>query len=80
MRYFFNLASDYDAIPDEIGMELANLQLAIDGARRAIDELSHEFPSSTRDWRGWRLEITDEFGHVLETLILRADEDPTRSN
>lgn len=80
MRYFFNLASDYDAIPDEIGMELANLQSAIDGARRAIDELTRELPSSTRDWRGWRLEITDEFGHVLETLILSEDENPTRSN
>ena len=69
MRYFFDLASDYENIPDEIGMEAHDVQTAIAGARKAIEELREETPAWS-DWSGWRLEIADEDGRILGTLIL----------
>jgi hypothetical protein len=70
MRYFFNLASDYDTIPDEIGMEAPDLRTAIAGARRSIEEFRDEIPASISEWSGWRLEITDKDGRILETIVL----------
>jgi hypothetical protein len=70
MRYFFNLASDYDTIPDEIGMEAPDLQTAITGALRSIEELRDEIPASVSDWSGWLLEIADENGFVQKTIVL----------
>jgi hypothetical protein len=40
MRCFFNLVSDYQTVPDEHGMELANLGSAILSAYQAIGELN----------------------------------------
>ena len=69
MRYFFNLASQYEYIPDEIGMEARDFQTAIAGARRAIEELRDETPAWI-DGSEWRLEIADEDGRILETILL----------
>jgi hypothetical protein len=70
MRYFFHLASEDVTIPDEIGMEAPDLLTAIAGALKSIEEIRDEIPASTSEWSGWRLEITDENGHVLETIVL----------
>jgi hypothetical protein len=70
MRYFFNLASDYGTIPDDIGMEATDCDCAIAGAHSAIKELANESPTSARNWEGWRLEIIDENSHVVKIIIL----------
>lgn len=70
MRFFFNLVCDDQTVPDEVGMELEGLQLAVNGARKAIAEFAADFPAEVQAWDGWRLEITNECGQVLKTFIL----------
>ncbi len=74
MRCFFNLLSAQDVILDEEGIEVANGTELHAEVATALDELRMEEPSLARDWKGWRLEITDPSGRVLFKIRL----DPTR--
>ena len=52
MRFFFNLVCDDQTVPDEVGMELEGLQLAVNGARKAIAEFAADFPAEVQAWDG----------------------------
>jgi hypothetical protein len=39
-------------------------------AQKAVEELRSEDLSAARDWKGWRLEVTNTSGAVLLTINL----------
>ena len=69
-RYFFHLADLYDAIPDEDGVEISNVEDARTEALTQIEELRRSDPSSAVDWSGWRLHIADASGVVVCSINL----------
>jgi hypothetical protein len=70
MRYFFNLADEQQFIVDSEGVEVADLSGLRTQVTTAIRELRREDASAARDWRGWRLEVTDTSGDLLLTINL----------
>ena len=70
MRYFFHLVDAHDRVLDEDGVEVADTDHLRAHAQKAVEELRSEDPSAARDWRGWRLEVTDTSGAVLVTINL----------
>jgi len=69
-RYFFHLVDDYDIIPDEVGIEVANLKEAYVEATKAIEEFRQEHSVDAADWEDWRIEVTDAWGDTILTLPL----------
>jgi hypothetical protein len=69
-RFYFHLTNGEDVIHDEGGIQVSDLQAALTAAMEVIQELKAEDPTSTEEWQGWRLEITDEAGRVVESLAL----------
>jgi hypothetical protein len=72
VRYYFNLTNDHEVIHDDEGMELSDLRSAVTSAIEAIRELKGEDPLSSHEWRGWRLEIVDEAGQIVQSISLEA--------
>ena len=70
MRYFFHLVDAHDSILDEDGVEVADFDELRAEAVKALAELRAHDPSAARDWKGWRLEVTDTSGAVLLTINL----------
>src|SRR5687768_9999525 len=71
MRYFFNLVSAESSLRDEEGIEVG-LDEIYPEAVKAIEEMRQADPSVARDWKGWRLEVTDSSGAVLFAINLDA--------
>jgi len=76
-RYFFNLTDGEDMIRDEEGILVSDVQAALVSALEVIRELRAEDPSAAAEWKGWRLEILDEAGQVIESVSL---DDPYSKN
>lgn len=76
-RYCFNLTNGEEVIHDEEGIQLSDIQAALAAAVEVIRELLAEDPSTVDEWKGWRLEIVDEAGQVIESLSL---DDPYSKN
>ncbi|MCB8821057.1 DUF6894 family protein [Microvirga rosea] len=70
VRYFFNLTNGQDAIRDEEGMEVSDVQSALASAMEAIEELRAADPSYSQDWRGWNLEVVDAAGRLIQRFPL----------
>ncbi|WP_224313130.1 DUF6894 family protein [Microvirga puerhi] len=70
VRYFFNLTNGQEAIRDEEGMEVSNVQAALASALEAIEELRAADPSYSEDWRGWHLEVVDASGRIVQRFPL----------
>jgi hypothetical protein len=70
MRCYFHLVSYHDAILDETGVEVADLEAAEAEARRAIQELREEDNAADEDWQGWQINVTHWSGHVLLSIPL----------
>jgi hypothetical protein len=70
VRYFFNLTNGQEAIRDDEGIEVSDVQAALGSAMEAIEELRAADPSYSQDWQGWRLEVVDSSGRVLQSLPL----------
>ena len=70
MRFYFDfLYHDNDEIRDCEGVELANWLAAYRHAVRIVKETVPFFPEGP-DWRGWRIQVTDESRrHVLSVLF-----------
>jgi hypothetical protein len=62
-RYFFNLVSDHEVIPDEDGIDLSAGILT--PAVLAMEELEKEDFFASGEWQGWRLQITDGAGRTV---------------
>ncbi|QFU16710.1 DUF6894 family protein [Microvirga thermotolerans] len=70
MRYYFHLTNGHDAIRDEEGTEVSDPQAALSSAMEAIEELRASDPSYSQDWVGWRLEVVDSSGRLVQSLPL----------
>jgi len=70
VRYYFNLTDGAEAIRDEDGIELSDIHSALLQAMKAIDELRLEDPTSSQEWKGWRMEIVDASGRIVHSLSL----------
>ena len=70
MRYYFHLTNGHEAIRDEEGTEVSDTQAALVSAMEAIEELRASDPSYSEDWQGWRLEIVDSSGRLIQALPL----------
>ena len=57
-------------IRDEEGILVLDADAALIAAMEIIQELRAEDSVSAAQWEGWRLEITDEAGKVIESLSL----------
>ena len=75
MIYHFNV-NDGQAYPDKLGMECATLQHARVEAVQRIGRLLAE--QAARFWTGdeWSMEVTDETGLTLFTLVFMASNSP----
>ena len=69
MRCFFHLVNGREAILDEAGIEVADLETAKTEASRAIRELRQEGGASD-EWSGWRLDIVCPEGSLLHSIGL----------
>ncbi len=69
MRCFFHLVNGREAILDEAGIEVADLETAKTEASRAIRELRQE-GGAPDEWSGWRLDIVCPEGSLLYSIGL----------
>jgi hypothetical protein len=70
MRFFFHLVDAHGSVLDQDGVEVGDMGHLRAHAQKAVEEMRSEDPSSARDWKGWRLEVTDTSGAVLLTINL----------
>ena len=70
MRCFFHLVNGLETIPDDTGIEVADLETAKVQAQKAIGELRQEYRGASVDWSGWRLDIKCPAGRLLHSLDL----------
>ena len=70
MRVFFHLMDGTEAIGDEEGVEVSDLDEARTQALNAIREIRAS--DAARDWGAWRLEASDQAGSLLFSLDLGA--------
>jgi hypothetical protein len=69
-RYYFNLTNGDEVILDEDGIEAPDVRTAIIHAFEAIAELRQEDVSILSDLQGWRLDIMDGSGNLIQSLPL----------
>ena len=70
MRYYFHLVNGQDAIPDDTGLELSDLETGKAQALQVISELRHEIGTAPEDWASWRLDIASREGRRLHSIGL----------
>jgi hypothetical protein len=75
MRCYFHLLNGHEAILDETGVEVLDLETAKAEAHRAIEELREEYDGAADEWSGWRLNVVSSLG----ALLYSADLVPTSS-
>ena len=70
MRYYFHLANGQEAIFDDTGLELIDLETGKAQAQQVISELREEVGTASEDWASWRLDIASPEGHRLHSICL----------
>ena len=55
MRCYFNLVSSHDAITDDEGLDVADVEEARTFAREAVTEMFQEGVAEIARWRGWEM-------------------------
>jgi hypothetical protein len=70
MRCYFHLVSGEEAIMDDTGIEVADIETAQREALKAIQEMRQEAPDADEDWQNWRLNVVDQSGNVLLSIRL----------
>jgi hypothetical protein len=70
MRCYFHLVNCHDAILDDAGVEVFDMESAEAEARKAIQELRQEDDEPGDLWAGWQLNVTDAAGRVLLSIPL----------
>ena len=70
MRCYFHLVNCHDAILDDTGVEVDDLDSAEAEARKAIQELCQEDEEPDDLWAGWQLNVADASGRVLLSIPL----------
>jgi len=70
MRYHFHLRNLEELILDEEGSEYSDMESAREEARASVRELAIEDIRNGKSPRGWRVQISDPDGALLETVKL----------
>jgi hypothetical protein len=70
MRFFFDLVSPAETIKDEEGVVAPSLDEARREALIAIGETLRDKWRAPAEYEGWRVEVRDENGSVLDILDL----------
>ena len=70
LRYYFNLTDGQEVIRDPDGIVVPDLRTALIHAFEAIEELRREASSPLDEWQGWRLDILDSSGNLIQSLPL----------
>jgi hypothetical protein len=70
MRCYFHLVNGHETIPDDMGVEVSDLDDAKTQALIAIHEIREEAIQQGASWQGWRLDIVDPSGRVLLSIPL----------
>ncbi|MFL5021372.1 MAG: DUF6894 family protein [Microvirga sp.] len=70
MRCYFHLVNGHETIPDDMGVEVSDLDDAKTQALIAIHEIREEAIQQGALWQGWRLDIVDPSGRVLLSIPL----------
>ena len=65
MRYFFNLVDSGASMIDAEGVEVADMEELRAEVAQAIEGMRHADPDAARNWKGWRMEVTDPEGAVV---------------
>ena len=68
MHCYFNLVRSHQTIPDDEGLEVANLDEARTFAREAVTGMAQDGIAEIARWRGWEMEARDASGTVLFTV------------
>jgi len=68
-RLFFDLTDRMTVLRDEVGVEVQDLEEAVQQAESAVDELRDS--GELDDGRDWRLNVRDENGITLKIVPLR---------
>ena len=70
MRYYFHLVNGQEAIPDDTGLELIDLETGKAQAQHVISELREEVGTAAENWASWRLDIASPEGCRLHSICL----------
>jgi hypothetical protein len=70
MRCYFHLVNSHEALIDDEGVEVADLESAKVQALMAIRELRRDSGGVIDDWSGWHLQIVCPEGTVLHAIPL----------
>jgi hypothetical protein len=70
MRCFFHFVSCNDSIRDADGLEVADLDQALEDAVETLQSLAREDEEAAATWKDWRLEVCDAAGTVLFSISL----------
>jgi hypothetical protein len=70
MRCFFNLVGPHGSLPDQEGIEVANMDELRAEVAETVEEVRSSAPSEAQHWKGWRLEVTDSSGAVIFSVDL----------
>ena len=70
MRYYFHLANGQEAIFDDTGLELIDLETGKAQALQVVSELRDEVGTAAEDWASWRLDIASPSGSLLHSIGL----------
>jgi hypothetical protein len=70
MRCFFHFVSDHDSMRDPEGLEVADIDQALEDAVESLQSLTREDEEAAATWSDWRLEVCDGAGTVLFSISL----------
>jgi hypothetical protein len=70
MRCFFHLVKGRIVLTDDTGVDVADRETALAKIVTAIRDLRSSDPDVEDHWDGWSLEIMDDRGSVLGTIVL----------
>ena len=70
MRCYFHLMNSHEAILDDTGIQVSDVETMECHALQAIHDIRQEAEQIGADWQGWRLDIMDCSGRVLLSIPL----------
>ena len=70
MRCFFHFVNGQESMRDPEGLEVADIDQALEDAVETLQSLAREDEEAAAIWSDWSLEVCDEAGTVLFSISL----------
>lgn len=70
MRCFFHFVNCQDSMRDTEGLEVADVDQALEDAVETLQSFAREDEEAASTWKDWRLEVCDAAGTVLFSVSL----------